>query len=211
MKLSRYLIIALTTSTLIGCGGGGSGSGSETRPSSLPDEISEEKELVFEFSGAPLQPKVFNLAAFSDDQRNQFSPGDMISLTWKIDLYYDDLSVPEFNESFPYTASVYLSEDGIFQLEDDLELFTIQCVFPSSGETACGQFASFRCDYAPENRNEIACSSLPAGRTQGIDDLVVDTTRFLDVIPKTADLLIVTCFYDEPAKCDTHQLNLQLN
>jgi hypothetical protein len=31
------------------------------------------------------------------------------------------------------------------------------------------------------------------------------------VIPKTAELLIVACLDNEPEKCDSHQLSLQLN
>lgn len=206
----KFALIGLTTSLLLGCGGGGGG-GAGIEKSSSSGNTDANKELVFEFSDSPREPSVFNLAAFSEDQENQFSPGDIISLTWNTDVYYDDLSVPGFDETFPYTASVYLSEDGAFQVEDDVELFSVQCVFPSSEQTACGQFASFRCDYAPDNRHELVCSSLPAGRERGLESHVVDITEFLNVIPKTAELLIVACLDNEPEKCDSHQLSLQLN
>lgn len=159
---------------------------------------------------APLEPNVSNMDAFSEDQETNFALGDIINLTWKMELYYDDQSVPAFDEVFPYTAAVYLSEDGIFQLEEDVELFSIQCVFPSSNVTACGQWASFRCDYAPGNQNVLSCTSLPLDRSQGIEDRVVDLTQFLDVIPKTAELLIGSCL-DDHDKCDTARLGLQLN
>jgi len=105
----KFALIGLTTSLLLGCGGGG-GDGAAIEKSSSSGNTDANKELVFEFSGSPLEPSVFNLAAFSEDQENQFSPGDIISLTWNTDVYYDDLSVPGFDETFPYTASVYLSE-----------------------------------------------------------------------------------------------------
>ena len=192
----KFALIGLTTSLLLGCGGGGGDGAAIEKPSSSGN-TDANKELVFEFSGSPLEPSVFNLAAFSEDQENQFSPGDIISLTWNTDVYYDDLSVPGFDETFPYTASVYLSEDGAFQVEDDVELFSVQCVFPSSEQAACGQFASFRCDYA--------------GRERGLESHVVNITEFLNVIPKTVELLIVACLDNEPEKCDSHQLSLQLN
>ena len=208
MKTKQSLCLILACSTLVACGGGGSSSSSG--PSAPAPDV-EERELVFEFSEAPLEPTVFNIAAGTGDPEDHFSPNDTISITWKMEVYYDDQSVPEFNESFPYTASVYLSEDGVFQQEDDLELFSISCMWPSDSDYACGQFASFDCDYAPGNQNVISCSSIPVGRTNGINDLTVDTSAFLNVIPKSADMLYVACLDEQPNKCTTFTVSLQLN
>ncbi len=209
MKLKRSLYLILACSTLVACGGGGSSSDSG---SPARGEGPEEKELVFEFSDAPFEPTVFNIAAGTGDPQDHFSPNDTISITWKMDIYYDDQSAPEFNESFPYTAAVYLSEDGVFQQEDDLELFSISCMWPSDSDYACGQFASFACDYAPGNQNVISCTSIPLDRIQGIKDQTVDLTEFLNVIPKTAEVLFVACLDNDGEEiCTTHTDNLQLN
>lgn len=210
MKLQQSLCLILACSTLVACGGGG-GSSSSSEPLVSPPDV-EEKELVFEFSDAPFAPTVFNLAAGTGDPEDHFSPNDSISITWKMDVYYDDQSVPEFNEVFPYTATVYLSEDGIFQQEDDIELFSISCMWPSDSDYACGQFASFDCEYAPGNQNVISCTSIPFDRVQGIEDQTVDLTQYLNVIPKTSEVLFVACLDDEEEDvCTTHTDSLQLN
>lgn len=209
MKISQSFFLILICSVLTACGGGSGSSSTSGSAVSAPEN--EGKELVFEFANAPLEPSVSNILAGTGDPENHFAPNETIAIFWKLDIYYDETSAPEFGETFPYTAAVYQSEDGIYQEEEDLELFSISCMWPSDPDYACGIWASFQCDYAPGNQNVISCTSIPLDTPNGITDHTIDTSVFLDVIPKTAEVLYVACMDEEPYKCATFKAPLQLN
>lgn len=206
MKSSRYLLLVSLAVFLSACGGGGGGNSSGTsQPSNL-----NPAELVFEFAPDPMHPKAFNLAASSREEENQFYPGDTLSLIWNVDIYYTDNSTIGAGEQYLYDAGVYLSSDDVLQ-DDDLKLFTIECSLPSTTQHACSDTASFQCVYAKDNQNTVSCMSIPLDKQEGFKDLTVDTTMFLDAIPKAANVIFQACLRDDPEECTEAIYPIQLN
>jgi len=201
------LLIALVSATILtACGGGGSG---DTPGSGTTQTTPEPKELVYKFKDAPFEPELYNLGAPSGEE-SVFDPGDIIHLTWKVDIYYSDNSSTGFGESYLYDTSVYLSDDNQLQEASDLKLFDIECSFPTTSEHACGNDAYFQCKYAEGNANEVKCTSIPLDKTKGIKNLAVDTTVWLTAIPKDAFLIAKACLRDIPDMCIQTELPLQL-
>lgn len=211
MKTIRFILLFSSICTLVACGGGGGGSSSGTTQNPTNLNPVEPPELVFEYASEPLHPRAFNLAASTTGEENQFYPGDTISLIWDVDIYYTDNSTIGFGEQYLYDAEVYLSADDEIQGEVDLKLFSIECSIPSTSAHACGDAASFQCVYAEDNENTISCTSIPLGKPKGFADLAVDTTVFLDVIPKVANVIFRACLKDEPDMCTEAIYPIQLN
>lgn len=210
MKFTKLILLVSTSAILSACGGGG-GSSSGGAQSTGNSTAVEAADLVFEFAEDPLHPRAFNLASSTKQDENQFYPGDTISLIWDVDIYYTDNSTIGFDEQYLYDADVYLSADDVFQGAEDLKLFSIECSLPSTSQHACGDTASFQCVYAENNQNTISCTSIPLGKEQGFTDLTVDTTEFLDAIPKTANVIFQACLRDDPDLCTEAIFPIQLN
>lgn len=218
----NHIIASLILSaSLVGCGGGGSGGGSSTTATAASvetPEITEDgaEELIFEFQSAPLEPKVFNLGAGSGAPENHFSPGDSISLVWNTAIFFSkDGAVTASSgvkKDYIYDGLAYLSADDTIQTDQDLLLFDFDCSIPGDpAVNACTSAASYRCIYAENNNNTISCTSYPLGKTGGLLDVTVDTTAFLDVIPKTANIIVNVCLREDSEKCDEVSIPLQLN
>ena len=210
MNTSRILLLVSFASLLSACGGGGGGSSSNglQTPSNL--NPSEPPELVFEFAPEPMHPKAFNLAASSGEEENHFSPGDTVSLIWNLDIYYTDNTTIGAGEQYLYDAKVYLSTDDQVQ-EEDLKLFTIECSLPGTTQHACADTATYQCIYAQDNQSTLSCTSIPLNKLHGFTDLSVDTSSWLDVIPKAANVIFQACLRDEPETCTEAVYPIQLN
>lgn len=211
MKTSRSLILVGASLLLTACGGGGGGGGSTAVQSETDINGGSGDELVFNFAPEPLQPRAFNLAAPTLEEQAQFQPGDTISLIWDADIEYANGKSIGSNESYRYDALVFLSADEETQLDEDLELFSVECSFPTQSEHACGNNAHFRCAYAEDNQASISCTSLPLNKPQGFSDQVVDTTPFIDFLPKPAHVIFEACLQEQPEKCARAVYAIQLN
>lgn len=198
--LLTSLLLALTA-----CGG--SGGSSQT-----PEPDNNEPELLVNYKTFPLEPKVFNVGA-SFGEENHFHPNDTISITWNMEIYYSDNTPISFEDEYIYDSSVYLSDDETIELDQDTKLFDIACFYPNeaSSEYACGEFAHFKCKYAENNLNQASCTSIPLDQPNGIKDSVVDITGFLNIIPKTANVIIKSCLRDDPLVCVESAMPIQLN
>jgi hypothetical protein len=209
-KSMKYIVksaLCFSFATLIGCGGGSGGSAE--KPGLSEESESDEPELVLAFDNEPLGPDVFNILASEESLEQDFNPGEQIRSSWFMTLRYSDDTDLAEGESHLYDAKVYLSSDNEID-ELDLELFTIECSFPETSEHACGRFASFITVYAPSNENVFSTTSVPIGKTLGLSDFEVDSTLFLDTIPKETNLIISACLRDEPDKCDTFSIGISL-
>ncbi|MCG8611989.1 MAG: hypothetical protein MI864_15800 [Pseudomonadales bacterium] len=211
MKFTKLILLVSTSVFLSACGGGGGDSSSGEQQSTGNPDLPETRKLVFKFAENPLHPRAFNLAASTRQEENEFYPGDTISLIWDVDIYYTDNSTIGFGEQYLYDAEVYLSADDAFQETEDLKLFSIECSLPFTSQHACGDAASFQCVYAEDNQNIISCSSIPLGKEQGFSGLAVDTTEFLDVVLKPANVIFQACLRDEPDLCTEAIYPIQLN
>lgn len=177
--------------------------------SQTSDQESVEPQLVLTFELDPLEPKVFNIAVSDESQEQDFNPGEQIRTTWVMSLKYSDNTNLKEGESHLYDAKVYLSSDNEID-ELDLELFSIECSFPETEEYACGRFASFITDYAPDNQNIFSTDSIPLEKSLGLTDYQVDSTAFLDTIPKETNLIISACLKDQPDNCDLFSIGISL-
>ena len=205
MKTTISLILA-SAFFLTSCGGGGSGS----TPSNTNSNLDDNPDLIFEFAAPPLHPRVFNLASFSAETENHFNPGETISLIYDTDLYFSDEPFLGLLDQYLYDTDVYLSNDTTLDAGTDLKLFSVECSYPMSLEHACGETAHFQCLYAKDNANTISCTSIPLGRTKGFMDVIVDTTTFIDVIPKDAHVIIKSCLREDPSNCAEANYPLKL-
>lgn len=206
MKIATICILA-SAFFLSSCGGGGAGSSSSDGTNGGDDN----PDLIFEFAGPPLHARVFNLASFSAETENHFNPGETISLIWDMDLYFSgDNPFLGLLDQYLYDSSVYLSNDTSLDEATDLKLFDVECSYPISLEHACGETAHFQCLYAKDNANTISCTSIPLGRTKGFIDIIVDTTTFLDVVPKDAHVIIKSCLREDPSNCAEANYPLKL-
>lgn len=204
MNLLLRSNLYLSFAALAACGGGGGG---QTDPIVDSEELGPA--LVLAFEEDPLGPDVFNIAATDESLEQDFNPGEQVRISWLMTLGYSDDTDLELGESHLYDASVYLSVDETID-ELDLELFTLECSFPETENHACGRFASFVSVYAPNNDNVFSTSSIPLGKSIGITDFEIDSTAFLDFIPKAANVIISACLRDEPEKCDTFSTGVTL-
>lgn len=201
---TRVLFLVSAASVLAACGGGGGGSSDSQAPRE------SEPELVFEYAPAPLHPKAFNMAASTGEPEHHFAPGETLSLITNVDIYYSDNSAIAPGEQFLYDTSIYLSTDDQIQ-ETDLRLFTIECSMPGTSVHACGETSHFRCVYAHDNANTMRCTSIPLSRTYGFTDLSVDTSAWLDTVPKAANVIFHACLRDQPDLCTDVAYPIQLN
>lgn len=209
MKTSKFLLLVSLASLLSACGGGGgSSTGGAQAPSNLNPIV--PPDLVFEFAPEPMHPKVFNLAVSSGEEDNHFSPGDTVSLIWNVDIYYTNNTTIGAGERYLYDANVYLSTDAQVQ-DEDLKLFSIECSFPGTAQHACADSASIQCVYAPNNQNTLSCTSIPLNKLHGFKDLSVDSSSWLDLIPKTANVIFQACLREEPKECAEAFYPIQLN
>lgn len=168
-----------------------------------------EKVLILEFMPPPLEPIAFNLVAGQDEPKNHFSPGDTIYISWNTFLHYSDNT--DVEETMLYDAEVYLSDDEEIQTDVDLQLFSIECSYPETTNHACGYYGSIQCVYAEDNSNVISCTSVPFNKSLGISDLAVDSTSFIDAIPKVTNVLYRLCLRDYPENCAVSSVTIQLN
>lgn len=206
----RIVTICILTSAffLTSCGGGGAGSATDANNGTVDDG---NPDLIFEFAAQPLHARVFNLASFSAETENHFNPGETISLIWDKDLYFSgDNPFLGLLDQYLYDSSVYLSNDTALDEGTDLKLFTVECSYPMTLDHACGETAHFQCLYAKDNANTISCTSIPLGRINGFMDIIVDTTTFLDVIPKDAHVIIKSCLREDPSNCAEANYPLKL-
>lgn len=205
IKTIRYAFVASAISMHIACGGSG---GSDGQVQS--DEETVQPQLVLAFDVSPLDPDVFNIAATTESLEQDFNPGEQLRTSWFMTLRYDDGSPLAVGESHLYDASVFLSSDATIDAED-MELFSLECSLPSeTAEHACGRFASFITEYSPGNQNIFSTTSIPLDRPLGLKDYEVDSTAFLDVIPKEANVIIEACLRDEPEVCDQFIIGVTL-
>lgn len=221
MEKNHILAALILSASIAGCGGGGSGGGSSTTATPASVEapqvtVDGAEELIFEFQSAPLEPKVFNLGAGSGAPENHFSPGDSISLVWNTAIFFSKdggvTASSGVERDYKYGGLVYLSVDDTIQTDQDLLLFDFGCSIPGNpAVNACTSAASFRCVYAENNNNTISCTSYPLGKTNGLLDVTVDTSAFLDVIPKTANIIVTVCLSEDSGNCDEVSIPLQLN
>ena len=205
MKIATICILA-SAFFLTSCGGGGAGSSSTDGTNGGDDN----PDLIFEFAAPPLHARVFNLASFSADTENHFNPGETISLIWDKDLYFSDEPFLGLLDQYLYDSSVYLSNDTVIDEATDLKLFSVECSYPMSLEHACGETAHFQCLYAKDNANAISCTSIPLARTNGFMDIIVDTTTFIDVVPKDVHVIIKSCLREDPSNCAEANYPLKL-
>jgi hypothetical protein len=214
MNTLRILSVILVTA-LVACGGGGGGGGGNNVDPANDysgedgSQSPEDPELVFQFSNAPLTPKVFNLSPLSSAD-NHFNPGDTVNMFWNVDIYYSDNSSISSTEHYTYDGTVFLSEDTNIH-DDDLTLFSIECALPGSPDDACSNNASFQCTYAANNENTMACTSIPLNKTNGFSDLSIDTSEWLDTVPKSGFVIFQACLHDESADCVEFSYPIQLN
>ena len=207
MKFIAKTVLYVSLSTLVACGGGSDSSVGTQNEDVSPG--SEEPELVLAFDAEPLEPNVFNIAATEESLERDFNPGEQIRTSWFMTLGYSDGSELAEGEAHLYDASVYLSDDEVID-ELDLKLLSIECSFPETSEHACGRFASFITTYSPNNENIFSTTSIPLSKSLGITDHQVDSTLFLDTIPKEANLIISVCLREETEKCDTFNIGISL-
>jgi len=204
--MNKYIILVSVILTIAGCGGGGGSSPSQEEPDNT------EPELVVSYKSSPLEPKVFNISGAIGEE-NHFQPGDNISITMNMEMYYSDNTSISSEEEYVYDSSVYLSDDDTIQVDQDIKLFDIACFYPNeaSSDYACGTSAHFQCKYADNNQNQVSCTSIPTAQPNGITDEVVDITGFLNLIPKTANIIIKSCLRVDPLVCDQAAMPIQLN
>jgi hypothetical protein len=205
MKFFARSALCLSISVLAACGGGGSGDAQNLNE----DPEVEEPELVLAFDADPLGPDVFNIAAPEESLEQDFNPGEQIRTSWLMTLRYDNDTDLAEGESHLYDATLYLSTDAVID-ELDLELFTLECSMPETEAHACGRFASFVTVYAPDNDARFSTTSIPLGKPVGLTDFEVDSTAWLNFIPKDANLIISACLREEPEKCDTFSIGVSL-
>lgn len=208
----KVISTCLVTGTLIGCNGGGSGGGGAAPGTNGGQGGGVGPELVIEFREAPLDPKVFNLLSNDRSTENHFNPEEKLSITWMTTVKYSDDTTLGVNQRELYQAKVYLSDNDIIEIDNDLELFTIQCSFPmaSGADYGCSEFASFESVYAKDNLNQFSTTSIPLNKPEGIQNHVVDATDFLDIIPKDANVIIETCLISEPDNCAEASVAIEL-
>ena len=194
MNTQQYLALVSLSSLLTACGGGGSSSGAAQ---TTENTVKEPAKLVFEFAKAPLEPIAFNLSADRGEPDNHFDPGDTLNITWNVTLYKSDNSGLE-NKQYLYDAKVYLSRDFELQPEEDLEIIASECSMGVDYQHSCVFSGSFKCVYAPDNQNQMSCTSIPLGMPYGLKDYIVDMSAFLDTIPKSAVVIFKACLQGEP-------------
>lgn len=203
----RSVLSVSIAAALTACGGGSGGSDDSQNVKS-ESEV-EEPELVLAFDTEPLSPDVFNIGVPQESLEQTFNPGDQIRISWFMNLDYSDGTPLAEGETHLYDSTVYLSSDDAID-ETDLELFTLECSMPVSENHACGKFASFITVYSPDNESIFSTSSIPPGTQIGLSDFEVDSTAWLDVIPKEANVIISACLREEPEKCDTFSVGISL-
>lgn len=210
MKILKILLMVSVMSLLSACGGSGS-SQDTVQIGTDEGNTGTDRKMIFEYASSPLHPRAFNLGAITAGQENEFKPGDTISLVWNMGIYYSDNTTIGADVIYLYDSEVYISSDDILQTDVDLNLFSVECSLPMMSEHACGEFASFQCVYAEDNLNNISCSSIPLNRELGITDHTVDTTPFIDAIPKIANLIFRSCLRAIPEQCVEAVYPIQLN
>ena len=152
---------------------------------------------------------MFNIDALEVSLEQDFNPNDAIRTTWFMTMGYSDGSSLKDGQSYLYDATVSLSIDEIIDAQD-LTLFSLECSFPETLNHACGRFASFISQYAPGNANTFETTSIPLEKPLGLIDFSVDSTAFLDEIPKAANLIITACLQEEPKLCDEFIIGINL-
>ncbi|WP_304438887.1 hypothetical protein, partial [Oleiphilus sp. HI0086] len=117
----KVISTCLVTGTLIGCNGGGSGGGGAAPGTNGGQGGGVGPELVIEFREAPLDPKVFNLLSNDRSTENHFNPEEKLSITWMTTVKYSDDTTLGVNQRELYQAKVYLSDNDIIEIDNDLE------------------------------------------------------------------------------------------
>ncbi|MBL4901013.1 MAG: hypothetical protein JKX76_15505 [Colwellia sp.] len=209
----KSVALASVVSLVSACGGGGGSSSGGPSSAGLGAGGSDSgsTELILEYASEPLQPRLFNLGTANSDFENHFSPGETLNITWNMELYYSDNSSIGLGEQHLYDASVYLSFDDNLQEALDLKLFDIECSIPGTSTHSCSNFGSFQCVYALDNANTISCLSIPLDKEVAITEPTVDTTDFLDSIPKSVSMILKACLREAPSTCTEETLPVQFN
>lgn len=196
--MKTLFFILVSTFFLISCGGGSQtpNTGGNNNP-----------ELIFEFDAPPLHAKIFNISAPSGTD-NHFHPGDNITIFWHKKLYFSDGSSRGLLDQYLYDSSVYLSNNANLEETTDLKLFTAVCSIPSSTTYECSEWGNFTCLYAENNQNTISCQT--TAHNTGVTVTTVDTSTFIDMLPKDVHIIIKSCLREDPSNCTEANSPLKL-
>lgn len=219
MSLLRQAFVCLSIVILLGCGSSASEKGSNENAEvknedvdskgAESEDIKDSQDLVLAFDPSPLEPNVFNIAAREKSLEHDFNPGEAIRSSWFMSIQHADGSLLKEGESYLFDAAIYLSDDALIDT-NDLKLFSIVCRFPETVGSPCGNFGSFITVYAPDNSNTFSTTSIPLEVSGGLTDFTVDSSEFLDEIPKATNLIFNACLQEQSDVCDQHIVGINL-
>jgi len=205
MKTTIFLILA-SAFFLTSCSSGGDGT------TSTGDDVlgDDNPSLIFAYATAPLQPVAVNLFSPDGVEENSFVPGDTITLMYFMTAQFSDGAFTGLGDQYLYDTSIYFSNDTTLDPGTDLKLFTVECSLPRLNQYVCGENASFSCVYAKDNANTLTCSSIDFPVPTAFKEVVIDTTEFLDAIPKDAHVIFKACLREDPTNCAQADYPIQL-